>query len=67
MSQHLQEALGAERQVDVRDDLGPAQNTLQTVGLEDAMELRQQVEHLVHKAGDKSTKRSPRDHSIILE
>lgn len=45
----LGESLGLQQQVDVWDDFGPAENTLQTVGLQHAVQLRQQVGHYVDK------------------
>jgi len=50
VAHHLHKALGLQLQVDVGDDLGAAQHTLQTGGLQDAVQLGQQEEHRVHKA-----------------
>ena len=51
VAHHLHEALGLQQHVDVWDDLGAAQHTLQTVGLQDAVQLGQQEEHRVHEPG----------------
>lgn len=46
----LGEAFGLEVHVDVRNDLSTAGHTLQTVGLQDAMQLWHQEEHGIDKA-----------------
>ena len=63
---HLDEALGLEQHVDVWDDLGAAQHALQTVGLQDAVQLGQQEEHRVHEsAGRKQQAESHRGEGVV--
>lgn len=51
MANHLDEAGGLELPENVWDDVGSAQYALQAARPQDAVQLRQQEEHVVHKTG----------------
>lgn len=48
-AQRLNKAAGFQLQKDVRNDVGPAQHALQTAGLQEAVQLGQQEEHVIDK------------------
>lgn len=50
VAHHLDEARRLQLHEYVRYHLGSAQHTLQTVGLQDAVQLRQHEEHVIHEA-----------------
>ncbi len=49
MSHHLNEACCLQLHKDVWNDISSTQHTLQTVSLQDAVQLWQEVEHVVYK------------------
>lgn len=49
MAHHLNEAGGLKLQKDVWNDISSAQNTLQTISLQDAVQLWQEGEHVIDK------------------
>lgn len=53
MAHHLNETCGLQLQKDVWNNIGSAQHTFQAVGLQDAVQLRQEGEHVVDKPEQK--------------
>lgn len=51
VSNHLDEPGGLKLQENVRDDVSSAQNALQAARPQEAVQLRQEEEHMVHKPG----------------
>lgn len=59
VADHLDEAGGLQLQENVRDDVGSAQHALQAASPQDAMQLRQEEEHVVHKPGNQKKNEIP--------
>lgn len=58
-AQRLNKAAGFQLQKDVWNDVGPAQHALQTAGLQEAVQLRQQGEHVIDEPETQSDKSGP--------
>lgn len=51
VSNHLDETGGLELKENIRDDVSSTQNALQAARPQEAVQLRQEEEHMVHKPG----------------